>query len=113
MAGVSVSATPRRAVPLSEPDAERLAEVMQALSSPMRLRILTVLRDGPTTVTDLCELVGAGQATVSNHLRLLRHVSLVTGDRHGRHIFYTLYDKHVADLLDEAVGHIGHLGRPD
>ena len=96
---------------LSEADAERLAQVMHALASPVRLRVLSALRGGPITVTELTERLGLGQTTVSNHLRLLRHLSLVDGDRQGRHIFYSLFDEHVVDLLDDAVGHVVHLPR--
>lgn len=96
---------------LSEADAERLAELMHALASPVRLRILSALRGGPITVTELTERLGLGQTTVSNHLRLLRHLSLVDGDRQGRHIYYSLFDEHVVDLLDDAVGHVVHLPR--
>jgi hypothetical protein len=41
--------------------------------------------------------------------------SLVDGDRQGRTIVYSLYDNHVAQLLDEAVFHAEHLrlGAPD
>lgn len=96
---------------LSTSDAERLAELMHALASPVRLRILSALRGGPITVTDLTERLGLGQTTISNHLRLLRHLSLVGGDRQGRHIFYSLFDEHVVDLVDDAVGHVEHLPR--
>lgn len=95
--------------PLSATDAERLAEIMQALASPVRLRILSVLRSRPSTVTELSEQLEFGQTTVSNHLRLLRHLSLVTGRRDGRHIHYALFDDHVSELLDEAIGHLEHL----
>lgn len=95
--------------PLSVPDAERLAEIMQALASPVRLRVLSALRSGSRTVTDLSDQLGIGQTSMSNHLRLLRHLSLVTGSRDGRHIYYTLFDAHVTDLLDEAIGHLDHL----
>ena len=94
---------------LSVTDAERLAEIMQALASPVRLRILSVLRTRPTTVTELSVELGAGQTTVSNHLRLLRHLSLAEGSRDGRHVYYALFDEHVARLLDEAVGHLSHM----
>ena len=94
---------------LSVTEAERLAEIMQALASPVRLRILSVLRARPSTVTELSEELGSGQTTVSNHLRLLRHPSLVVGSRDGRHVHYALFDEHVAELLDEAVGHLSHL----
>lgn len=97
--------------PLSAADAERLAEILQALASPVRLRILSVLRSQPSTVTELGTRLGAGQTTVSNHLRLLRNLSLVTGRRDGRHIHYTLFDEHVTELFDEAIGHLEHLPR--
>lgn len=84
---------------------------MQALASPLRLRILSALRGQPRTVTELGELLDAGQTTVSNHLRLLRHLSLVTGRRDGRHVHYALFDDHVSELLDEAIGRLGHLPR--
>lgn len=95
--------------PLSVADAERLAEIMQGLASPVRLRILSVLRERPRTVTELSLRLDLGQTTVSNHLRLLRHLDLVTGDRDGRHIHYALFDDHVTELLDEAIGHLEHL----
>jgi hypothetical protein len=41
--------------------------------------------------------------------RLLRALSLVTGTRSGRSIVYSLYDNHVAHVLDEATYHIEHL----
>ena len=106
---VETSAGPDRTAILGERDAERLAELMQALASPVRLRILSALRAGPTPVTELSARLGVGQTTISNHLRLLRHLSLVSGDRRGRHIFYSIFDEHVVELLDEAVGHVVHL----
>ena len=39
----------------------------------------------------------------------LRHLGLVTGTRHGKNTVYSLYDDHVAMLLDEAVYHSEHL----
>lgn len=79
------------------------------MASPVRLRILELLRDGPTTVTEICIELDVSQASVSNHLRLMRHLSLVNGHRDGRHVHYSLFDEHVAELLDEAIGHIEHL----
>ena len=42
---------------------------------------------------------------MSHQLRLLRSVGLVTLERHGGSITYSLDDDHVASLLDEAVYH--------
>lgn len=107
-----VSEMPREAPgALSVADAERSADIMQALASPVRLRILNMLQARPSTVTELSEHLAIGQTTVSNHLRLLRHLSLVTGSREGRHIHYAVFDSHVTELLDAAIGHLTHLRR--
>jgi DNA-binding transcriptional ArsR family regulator len=49
------------------------------------------------------------QSAVSHQLRLLRNLGLVEGERHGRTVVYSLYDNHVAQLLDEAIYHAEHL----
>lgn len=97
------------AASLDHASAVKVAETLQALASPNRLLILTRLRESPCTVTDLSAAVGMEQPAVSNQLRLLRALGLVTGDRAGRNIVYRLFDNHVAQLLDEAVYHIDHL----
>lgn len=89
--------------------ASKVAETLQALASPSRLRILTRLRQSPCSVTELSAAVRMEQPAVSHQLRLLRNLGLVAGDRSGRNIVYRLYDNHVASLLDEAVYHIEHL----
>ncbi|MFF0433922.1 ArsR/SmtB family transcription factor [Streptomyces sp. NPDC004327] len=94
---------------LDAESAATIAETLQALATPSRLMILTKLRQGPCGVTELAEAVGMEQSAVSHQLRLLRALGLVTGVRQGRRIEYSLYDNHVAQLLDEAVYHIEHL----
>lgn len=71
--------------------------------------ILTELRQGARSVTDLADTIGLEQSLVSHQLRLLRNLGLVSGTRSGRSIVYSLYDNHVAQLLDEAVYHSEHL----
>jgi DNA-binding transcriptional ArsR family regulator len=63
----------------------------------------------PRTWTELVTVLGLEQSAVSHQLRLLRNLGLVTGTRHGRNIVYSLYDAHVAQLLDEAIYHSEHL----
>ncbi|MGW4528818.1 ArsR/SmtB family transcription factor [Amycolatopsis sp. NPDC004378] len=100
---------------LDAESATHVATTLQALATPSRLLILTELRQGPRPVTELAEAVGMEQSAVSHQLRLLRNLGLVSGARSGRSIVYSLYDNHVAQLLDEAVYHIEHLrlGKPD
>jgi DNA-binding transcriptional ArsR family regulator len=94
---------------LDAASAAAVAATLQALTAPSRLLILSHLRQAPASVTQLTEAVAMEQSAVSHQLRLLRTMGLVTTERHGRHIVYSLYDHHVAKLLDEAVYHAEHL----
>ena len=89
--------------------AERVADAMQGLSAPSRVLILAQLRERPHSVSELVDAVGMEQSAVSHQLRLLRDIGLVVGTRQGRRVVYSLYDDHVAELIDQAVGHIEHL----
>lgn len=86
-----------------------VAATLQALATPSRLYILARLQEGPCSVSDLAEAVGMEASACSHQLRLLRNLGLVTGERHGRSIVYSLYDNHVAELLDQALYHVEHL----
>lgn len=100
---------------LTAATAAHVASTLQALAAPSRLLILARLREGPCPVTELAEQIGLEQSAVSHQLRLLRNLGLVTGTRQRRKIVYSLHDRHVAMLLDEAVYHSEHLrlGEPD
>ena len=97
---------------LSAATAESVADAMFALSTPSRVRILSLLRTGPHTVGELMDAVGMEQSAVSHQLRVLREHRLVVAERHGRQRLYALHDEHVASLIDEALGHVARLAGP-
>jgi len=107
--GHGVQGCERAVTRLDVEAATHVATTLQALAAPSRLLILTELRQGPRPVTELADAVGMEQSAVSHQLRLLRNLGLVTGTRTGRSIVYSLYDNHVAELLDQAVYHSEHL----
>ncbi|MEV4598003.1 metalloregulator ArsR/SmtB family transcription factor [Amycolatopsis sp. NPDC049253] len=107
--GHGVEGRRRHAGPLDATTAAAVATTLQALATPSRLLILSALREQPLAVGDLVAAVGMEQSAVSHQLRLLRNLGLVVGTRNGRSIVYSLYDNHVAQLLDEAVYHSEHL----
>src|SRR5919199_3428466 len=86
-----------------------VAETMQALATPSRVRILGRLHAGPCSVNELAGAVGMEPSAVSHQLRLLRHLGLVTGRRDGRRVVYDLYDDHVGQLLEQAISHVEHV----
>ena len=86
-----------------------VADTMQALATPSRVRILGRLRSGALSVNELADAVGMEPSAVSHQLRLLRHLGFVVGRRDGRRVVYDLYDDHVAHLLEEAISHVEHV----
>jgi len=66
------------------------AEQLKALSEPLRLRIVSALRAGPRSVSELSEALEAELVTVSHHLKILRSAKLVETERQGRFILYSL-----------------------
>lgn len=93
---------------LSATTARSVAETMQALATPSRVRILSRLVAGPCSVGELARAVEMEQSAVSQQLRVLRHLGLVVGERDGRQVIYALHDDHVRALLTEAVSHTEH-----
>lgn len=83
-----------------------VAARFKALAEPTRLRILSVLRDGERTVSDLVESTGLGQANVSKHLRLLHDLRYVERRREGLYTVYSLADEDVFELCDIVCGRI-------
>ena len=94
---------------LSSDTARSVAETMQALATPSRVRILSRLGAGPCSVGDLARDLDMAQPAISQQLRVLRHLGLVVGERDGRQVIYALHDEHVRSLLTEAVSHTEHL----
>ncbi|MDR1851694.1 MAG: metalloregulator ArsR/SmtB family transcription factor [Propionibacteriaceae bacterium] len=93
---------------LTEADAEHVAEVMGGLANTGRVLILARLLESPATVTQLVDDLDMGQTTVSNHLRILRHLDLASGKRDGRNVVYELADDHVRELLTQVLNHASH-----
>ena len=101
-----------RDTPLPEArDVLAIAESMQALSAPSRLRLLYALRDREAGVGELAELTGMTPSAASQQLRILRHLRFVATRRDGRSVLYRLHDAHVAVLLAEARNHLEHAAR--
>lgn len=91
---------------LSQDDATELARLFKALGSPMRLRLLSTLRAGPRCVHELVGELHLEQSAVSHQLRQLRDLNVVAARPEGRHVYYSLRDRHVRNLFDYAVKHL-------
>ena len=108
MPDAAVHADHRAGATVGEAEAAAIAELMQALAAPSRVRLLYALRDGDAGVNELAERAGVTPSAASQQLRILRHLRFVATRREGRSILYRLHDGHVAGLLDEVRNHLDH-----
>lgn len=66
------------------------AELLKALADSDRLRLVNLLRQGPSSVSELAESMECELANVSHHLGILRRRGIVLANRRGRRIVYRL-----------------------
>lgn len=83
-----------------------MAETFNLLGDPTRLRVVQALSRGELCVCDLASMLGVGRTAISNHLRLLRTMRLVTYRREGKLAYYSLTDDHIKNLLSECLEHV-------
>ena len=76
------------------------ARVCKALADPKRLLIIAELGDGPRSVGELAEALQTSQPNVSRHLALLRDRGIVTTERAGNTIFYSLASPKILQAVD-------------
>jgi DNA-binding transcriptional ArsR family regulator len=84
---------------------ERAVRLFKALGDEARLRTLQMLIGREACVSELAATHGEQLSTVSHRLRLLRAEGLVQKRRSGRHIYYSLADEHVVEMIRNALAH--------
>jgi ArsR family transcriptional regulator, lead/cadmium/zinc/bismuth-responsive transcriptional repressor len=91
--------------PPDQVDLERAAAMFRALADSARLRLLARLTNHEVCVTELAELEDENVTTISARLKTLHGVRLVKRRREAKHIYYSLSDNHVLQLVESAIEH--------
>ncbi len=85
--------------PLAEEEAAELAAAFAALSDPVRLRLLSLIAAaGEICSCELVEPVGKSQPTISHHTRVLSEAGLITGEKRGRWVWWSVVPERLARL---------------
>lgn len=79
--------------------ARTIAQFFQVLSDPTRVRIVKALAEGEWCVTDLVDALNMDQPAISHQLKYLRKFGVVSYRKKGRHVYYTLNDDQLRDVL--------------
>lgn len=81
-------------------DFVREAELLKVLGHPVRLKIVAgLLEKAECCVKDMWECLEMPQATVSQHLTLLKHKGVVESYREGVNVRYRVVDKRIEGIL--------------
>ncbi len=78
-----------------------VAPMLRAISHPVRLRVIDLLKDGrEATVSEIAESAGLPQAQTSQQLAILKGHGVVEGRRDRQHVYYSLKQLHVRQVLE-------------
>ena len=84
------------------------AIIFKALGDETRLKILTMLTKGRTCACKILEEFHFTQPTLSYHMKQLTDSGLVSADKDGKWVYYTI-NKERADLLREFITKVNEI----
>ena len=77
---------------------ERAAEVFRLMSTPIRLKIISVLCHGEKNVTEILAEIPTTQPNLSQHLNMLYQAQVLAKERRGNQIYYRISNADVVTL---------------
>lgn len=77
-----------------------IANIFKALSSPTRVQILKLLKNGPLCVCEIIEALGTEQSNTSQHLNILKGAGLVDSRKEGLKVIYSVKYNQVFDIIE-------------
>tara|TARA_R110002072_G_scaffold32211_4_gene98603 strand:- start:957 stop:1310 length:354 start_codon:yes stop_codon:yes gene_type:complete len=75
------------------------AECLKAIAHPARLQIILYIMKGDFTVDEISKYCKLSQAQTSGHLRLMEGKGLLSRERRGRSVFYSILEPHLIDVM--------------
>ena len=81
-------------------DFSKEAEILKVLGHPIRLKIVAGLCTKECNVKHIWECLGLPQATVSQHLALLKNKRIIEGTRDGVEVHYAVISPFVRRLME-------------
>lgn len=95
-----------------ELNADKLAQVLEALSEPARLRLVALCQHGELTVKELTAATDMSQPRVSRHLRILVEADVLRRFRESHWVYYRLrHEGPAAELAQAALAKLSSADR--
>ena len=87
-------------------------KTFQALSSSVRRQILAYLSATELTAGEIADRFDISKPSVSKHLSILENAGLITGEKRGQFIHYSLVRENLANTLNGFVQEVCPVSRP-
>ena len=78
----------------------RVVKTFEALASEPRLEILAYLSKASMTAGEIAGRFAMSKPSLSKHLSILENAGLITSERKGKFIHYSIVADHIANTLD-------------
>ena len=88
----------------SEQDFDRESEILKVLGHPIRLKIVAGLMSQSCNVKKIWECLALPQATVSQHLALLKNKNIISGRREGVEVYYQVTSPEAIKIITAIFG---------
>lgn len=75
------------------------AECLKAIAHPSRLKMILFIMQGEYTVDEISKHCDLSHAQTSGHLRLMEGKGLLSRERRGRTVFYSILEPHLIDVM--------------
>ncbi len=87
-------------------------DVFQALASTARRKILAYLSASDLTAGEIVERFDMSAPSVSKHLKILQNAGLITAEKKGQYIHYSLVRDNLVNTLNGFVQEVCPVSRP-
>jgi DNA-binding transcriptional ArsR family regulator len=87
-------------LPTEMEDIEQTARSFKAMSHPLRLKILCILRNGERSVQGIVRMVDTSQSNVSQHLVIMRDEGILTARKDAKWVYYRVTDSRTLRLIE-------------
>ena len=75
-------------------------QLFKSLNDPTRREILNLLKEKDLTAGEIAAHFNISKPSISHHLDILKRASLVTGEKKGQFIYYSINTSVLEDLIN-------------
>lgn len=91
---------------ISDEELNEVLRIVSVLNDFNRIKIIYALSEAELCVHELADLLDLSQSATSHHLRILRNSKLVKFRKEEKHVFYSILDEKIVDILNILNEHI-------